>query len=93
MKGREIFKVEGDKITRLRRHCPKCGDGVFLAEHKDRLKAEVRKYLNLLKQKGNLQNHLNNQKKSNKKQMANGKTIDWHLFLSYFLLEKNIFPI
>ena len=37
MKGREIFKVEGDKITRLRRHCPKCGDGVFLAEHKNRL--------------------------------------------------------
>ena len=37
MKGREIFKVEGDKITRLRRHCPKCGDGVFLAEHKDRI--------------------------------------------------------
>ncbi len=37
MKGREIFKVEGNKITRLRRHCPKCGDGVFLAEHKDRV--------------------------------------------------------
>ena len=37
MKGREIFKVEGDKITRLRRHCPKCGDGVFLGEHKDRV--------------------------------------------------------
>ena len=37
MKGREIFKVEGGKITRLRRHCPKCGDGVFLAEHKDRI--------------------------------------------------------
>ena len=37
MKGREIFKVEGDKITRLRRHCPKCGDGFFLADHKDRL--------------------------------------------------------
>ena len=36
MKGREIFKVEGDKITRLRRHCPKCGDGFFLAEHKNR---------------------------------------------------------
>lgn len=29
--------MEGDKITRLRRNCPKCGDGVFLAEHKDRL--------------------------------------------------------
>ena len=24
MKGREIFKVDGVKITRLRRHCPKC---------------------------------------------------------------------
>ena len=37
MKGREIFKVDGDKITRLRRHCPKCGDGFFLADHKNRL--------------------------------------------------------
>jgi len=37
MKGREIFKVDGDKISRLRRHCPKCGDGYFLADHKDRL--------------------------------------------------------
>ena len=37
MKGREIFKLEGNKITRLRRHCPKCGDGYFLAEHKDRI--------------------------------------------------------
>ena len=37
MKKREIFKIEGDKIQRLRRNCPKCGDGIFLAEHKDRL--------------------------------------------------------
>ena len=37
MKGREVFKVENGKITRLRRHCPKCGDGVFLAEHKNRI--------------------------------------------------------
>ena len=36
MKKIEIFKVEGDKITRMRRHCPKCGSGVFLAEHKNR---------------------------------------------------------
>jgi len=34
---RELFKVEGDKILRLRRNCPKCGDGVFLADHKNRL--------------------------------------------------------
>ena len=37
MKKRELYKVDGDKITRLRRTCPKCGDGVFLAEHQDRL--------------------------------------------------------
>ena len=37
MKKIELFKVESDKITRLRRHCPKCGDGVFLAEHTNRL--------------------------------------------------------
>jgi len=36
MKKIEIFNVEGDKITRMRRHCPKCGSGVFLAEHKNR---------------------------------------------------------
>jgi small subunit ribosomal protein S27Ae len=37
MKKIEIFKVEGDKISRQRRNCPKCGDGVFLADHKNRL--------------------------------------------------------
>jgi small subunit ribosomal protein S27Ae len=37
MKKHELFKVEGEKITRIRRYCPKCGVGVFLAEHKDRL--------------------------------------------------------
>jgi len=36
MSKREIFKVEGDKIVRLRKTCPKCGPGIFLAEHKDR---------------------------------------------------------
>ena len=36
MKKIEFFKVEGNKINRIRRHCPKCGPGVFIAEHKDR---------------------------------------------------------
>jgi small subunit ribosomal protein S27Ae len=36
MKKIEFFKVDGNKITRNRRHCPKCGPGVFIAEHKDR---------------------------------------------------------
>lgn len=32
-----LYRVEGDKIERLRKSCPKCGEGVFLAEHEDRL--------------------------------------------------------
>jgi small subunit ribosomal protein S27Ae len=37
MKKRELYKIEGEKLIRLRQTCPKCGDGVFLAEHKDRM--------------------------------------------------------
>jgi len=36
MEKRQVFKVEGDKIVRQRKSCPKCGEGVFLADHKDR---------------------------------------------------------
>ena len=31
-----LYDTSGDKIKRNRRNCPKCGEGVFLAEHKDR---------------------------------------------------------
>jgi ubiquitin-small subunit ribosomal protein S27Ae len=31
-----LFKVEGEKVVRTRRPCPKCGAGVFLAQHKNR---------------------------------------------------------
>ncbi len=37
MKKREVFKVEGENVNRTRKHCPKCGPGVFLAEHKNRV--------------------------------------------------------
>jgi small subunit ribosomal protein S27Ae len=37
MKKIEFFKVEGDKINRVRKYCPKCGPAIFLAEHKNRL--------------------------------------------------------
>jgi ubiquitin-small subunit ribosomal protein S27Ae len=36
MKKIQFFKVEGNKINRIRKHCPKCGPGVFIADHKDR---------------------------------------------------------
>lgn len=37
MAAHEYYKIEDDKLVRLRKHCPECGPGVFLADHKDRL--------------------------------------------------------
>lgn len=34
---RGFYKIEGDRITRTRSTCPKCGAGVFLAMHSDRV--------------------------------------------------------
>lgn len=31
------YKVEGDKIVRINKTCPRCSGGVFLANHKNRL--------------------------------------------------------
>jgi len=31
----EKYKIEGDKLSKSK-ICPKCGPGVFMAEHKDR---------------------------------------------------------
>jgi small subunit ribosomal protein S27Ae len=33
----ELYEVSGDTVKRKKKSCPKCGEGVFLAEHKDRL--------------------------------------------------------
>lgn len=33
---REAYKVEDGKIERKKPACPKCGEGVLLAEHGDR---------------------------------------------------------
>jgi len=33
----KFYQVKGDKVERLKKECPRCGRGVFLAEHKDRL--------------------------------------------------------
>lgn len=37
MAKKDYFKLDGDKIVRTKKHCPKCGPGVFLAEHRDRI--------------------------------------------------------
>lgn len=33
----KFYKINNDKVTRLRKDCPRCGKGSFLAEHSDRL--------------------------------------------------------
>lgn len=33
----KFYKINGVNIVRERKHCPRCGPGVFLAEHKGRL--------------------------------------------------------
>ena len=32
----KFYSIEGDKVTKNKRDCPRCGKGVFMAEHKDR---------------------------------------------------------
>jgi len=32
----DLYEVKGNKVVRKKESCPKCGDGFFLAEHKDR---------------------------------------------------------
>jgi len=31
-----LYKIEGEKVTRLRPTCERCGPGYFMANHKDR---------------------------------------------------------
>jgi len=31
-----LYKIEGEKVTRLRPTCERCGPGYFMGNHKDR---------------------------------------------------------
>jgi small subunit ribosomal protein S27Ae len=33
----KLYKIENDKITRLKKTCPRCGAGTYMADHKDRI--------------------------------------------------------
>ncbi|MDV3293607.1 MAG: 30S ribosomal protein S27ae [Nitrososphaerales archaeon] len=33
----KLYKVEGETVTRLRKECPRCGKGYFMAQHENRL--------------------------------------------------------
>ena len=32
----KFYKIDGDTAKRAKKYCPRCGNGVFMAEHKDR---------------------------------------------------------
>jgi small subunit ribosomal protein S27Ae len=32
----KFYTIQGDKVTKNKRDCQRCGKGVFMAEHKDR---------------------------------------------------------
>jgi ubiquitin-small subunit ribosomal protein S27Ae len=32
-----LFDISGDGVKRKNRNCPKCGPGMFMAKHKDRI--------------------------------------------------------
>jgi ubiquitin-small subunit ribosomal protein S27Ae len=34
---RGLYEVKGNTLVRKKKACPKCGPGIFLAEHKDRV--------------------------------------------------------
>lgn len=48
MAYKDCFKVESGKVSR-KKSCPKCGEGVFLAQHKDRLTCGKCSYMEFLK--------------------------------------------
>ena len=37
VKKHTLYEAKGEKAERKRTPCPKCGAGVFMAEHKDRI--------------------------------------------------------
>lgn len=37
VKAWEKYDVDGEEVTRKSESCPRCGSGVFLADHGDRL--------------------------------------------------------
>ena len=36
VKQYKYYKIEGKEINRLKKICNRCGDGIFMAEHKNR---------------------------------------------------------
>lgn len=37
IQAHKLYKVDGGSLTRLRKECPRCGKGYFMAQHDNRL--------------------------------------------------------
>jgi len=37
IQAHKLYKMEGDALSRLRKECPRCGRGYFMAQHGNRL--------------------------------------------------------
>ena len=46
------YEIKGEKVIRKRKQCPRCGEGVFLAEHPDRRSCGKCGYTEFKKEKG-----------------------------------------
>jgi ubiquitin-small subunit ribosomal protein S27Ae len=44
-----LFNTSGEKVDRKNRTCPKCGPGMFLAKHKNRLVCGKCQYVEFVK--------------------------------------------
>jgi small subunit ribosomal protein S27Ae len=44
-----LYTISGDKISKNNRHCPKCGPGMFLGKHSNRLVCGKCKYVEFTK--------------------------------------------
>ncbi len=56
----DMYEVSGDSIKRKNKQCPRCGPGIFMAEHSDRLACGKCGYTEIEKKSG--------QEKSEKKE-------------------------
>ena len=46
-----LYNISGDKIEKKNRTCPKCGPGMFLARHKDRVVCGQCRYVEIISKK------------------------------------------
>jgi small subunit ribosomal protein S27Ae len=45
----KLYKIEGNKLQRKNKFCPKCGIGTFMAQHKDRVTCGKCRYVEVIK--------------------------------------------